>query len=122
MSKTLFLDIDGTIFYQPNVIPYPKGASLLKGAREKLYEWAHKGYTIILTTGRKESERRKTITQLEELDIAYDQLVMGLGTGPRYVVNDIKDDEKRAFAINVIRNQGIANVDIDNISLKVDNS
>lgn len=119
MSKTLFLDIDGTIFYQSKVIPYPKGASLLTGAREKLYEWAHKGYTIILTTGRKESEREKTKRQLSDLDIAYDQLVMGIGTGPRYLVNDINGDEKRAFAINVIRNEGVANVDIEKIDRKV---
>ena len=122
MSKTILCDIDGTIFYQSNIIPYPKGASLLKGVREKLYEWAHKGYNIILTTGRKESEREKTIKQLSELDIAYDKLVMGLGTGPRYLINDIKGDEKRAFAINVVRNIGIADVNIDNISLKLEDS
>lgn len=109
---TIFCDIDGTLFYQPNVIPYPKGASLLKGVRERTYEWVHKGFTVILTTGRKESERFRTVEQLRELGIVYDKLIMGLGTGPRILINDMKGEKKRAFSINVERNKGLENVDV----------
>jgi hypothetical protein len=38
---------------------------------------------------------------------------MGVGGGARYLINDTKPDgAAAAFAINVIRNQGIQNVEI----------
>ena len=115
MSATIFCDIDGTLFHQPNVIPYPKGATLLKDVIKRTYEWAHNGYNIILTTGRKESERQKTVEQLNEMGIVYDQLIMGLGTGPRVLINDTYDDQKKAFSINVVRNVGLEKIDIEKI-------
>ena len=61
-------------------------------AIDKILEWNKKGYTIILTTGRRESNRELTIKQLQEAGIFYDQLIMGVGRGPRVVINDLKPD------------------------------
>ncbi len=90
----------------------------LKGVREKLNEWDSKGYTIILLTGRKASMRRQTIDQLESLGIFYDELVMGAGSGQRILINDLKPRENdpcnpTALAINVKRNEGIADINLD---------
>ena len=81
---------------------------------EKLVDWDRKGYNIILTTGRRESLRKITEVQLCDLGVFYDQLIMGIGGGKRYLINDLKPDSKEgtAEAINLVRNEGIKNVKI----------
>ena len=70
------------------------------------------GYTIILTTGRKEGLRDVTKKQLLELGIIYDQLIMGIGGGIRVLINDkkINTESQTAIAINLERNEGIKNL------------
>lgn len=121
---TLFIDIDGTLVSFPDTEKeYRKIARgeqklfLLPGVREKLWEWESKGYKIILTTGRREMFRYETEYALKYAGIGYEQLIMGVGCGPRYVINDrkpgIKNGKKdTAFAINVDRNEGLENVEI----------
>ena len=112
--KTIFLDIDGTIIhhYGDIISQYTKKPTLLEGTIEKLIEWDKKGYNIILTTGRRESMRKKTIKELSEIGIFYDQLIMGIGGGVRVLINDKKDgsDECTAIAINLIRNEGVKSI------------
>lgn len=114
--KTIFLDIDGTIInhYGDIVSQYTKKPILLEGTIEKLIEWDKKGYNIILITGRRESMRKKTMEQLSEMGIFYDQLIMGIGGGDRIVINDRKENsiEDTSFAFNLNRNEGIAKIDI----------
>ena len=114
--KTIFCDIDGTlvIHASPNVASKSNyNMMLINGTIEKLLEWDKAGYNIILTTGRKESLRTVTEKQLAEAGIFYDQLIMGIGGGERYLINDCKEDgTEYAKAINIKRNQGIANVKI----------
>ena len=77
-------------------------------------EWDRLGYNIILTTGRKESQRQKTEEYLSNLGIIYDQLVMGIGGGDRVLINDRKPNSDRdtAYAISIDRNEGISDVKI----------
>ena len=79
---------------------------------EKLVEWDSRGYNIILVTGRRESLRPKTEECLEEMGIFYDKLIMGLGGGPRILINDLKphSDDPTALAVNIPRNKGIKDV------------
>jgi len=115
--STIFCDIDGTLIEHahPNEASKPGfKTKLLSGTIEKLLEWERSGYRIILTTGRKESMRFQTIKQLEEVGIVYDYLIMGFGSGPRYLINDRRPENSQdtAFAINVDRNEGISNIKI----------
>jgi hydroxymethylpyrimidine pyrophosphatase-like HAD family hydrolase len=109
--KTIICDIDGTLVYHHDPHTVSKSThkmELLIGTIEKLLEWEKKGYNIILLTGRKESMRHATEQQLRDIGIFYDQLVMGVGGGARYLINDYKPTgEEAAFAINVERNIGI---------------
>lgn len=112
---TIFCDIDGTLVKHniPTEIQKPDyKLELLDGTLEKLVEWDKLGYRIILTTGRKESLRRVTELQLEEAGIIYDMLIMGIGGGKRYIINDKKtySEEPYAIAINIKRNQGIKDI------------
>jgi hypothetical protein len=114
--KTIFCDIDGTLVKHdpPSLTAKPDyKMEVLEGTIEKLMEWDEKGYNIILTTGRKESLRKTTEEQLSSIGIFYDQLVMGIGGGERYLINDCKEDGSQyAKAINLPRNQGINNINL----------
>jgi len=116
LPKTLFLDIDGTLIEHknPHLTSLPSHKmNVLDGTIDKLLEWNKKGYTIILTTGRRESNRKVTEDQLREAGIFYDQLIMGVGRGPRVVINDIKPEGTlTAFSVNLIRNEGVGKTNI----------
>lgn len=109
--KTIFLDIDGTIFkHQGNLSKITiNEAELLDGVIETINNWDMCGYNIILTTGRKESCRKVTEEQLQKLGIFYDQLVMGIGGGVRYIINDFKPNSNlpTCHAITIDRDKGI---------------
>jgi len=113
---TIICDIDGTLTW--HVDSYHASMSshqmeLLSGTIEKLLEWEKKGYHIILLTGRKESLRDVTIKQLSDVGIFYDQLIMGVGGGPRYLINDCKPNgDNSAYAFNIERNKGIVDINI----------
>lgn len=119
MTKTILLDIDGTLI--PHIQPliqqhasknYP--TEPLPGVLDKLLEWERKGYKVVLTTGRRECWRKFTEKQLTDMGIWYDQLIMDLGSGQRILINDLKpnSDKPTAIAVNLPRNQGISSVDL----------
>jgi ribonucleotide monophosphatase NagD (HAD superfamily) len=114
--KTIICDIDGTLVEhnKPSTIATNLYIpSLLEGTLDKIDEWERSGYNIILLTGRKESMREVTENQLTQLGIYYDQLIMGVGGGPRFLINDYKPDgTEAAFAINIERNKGIKDIQI----------
>jgi hypothetical protein len=117
---TLFLDIDGClVFHNGNLSSQlSSDAVLLPGVKEKFAEWDVRGYKIILTTGRKESCRKSTEKQLNSLGLFWDQLVMGLSSGQRVIINDLKPNSltPTAVAINIIRNVGFEKLDLDSAS------
>jgi len=117
-SKTLFIDIDGTLFHhsgdRTNMCSTLVMPLVLPGVKDKFNEWDRKGYCIILTTGRKEGDREVTKKQLSYHGIPYDQLVMGITGGERVLINDTKPDslESTARAFTLPRNEGIGSLDI----------
>ena len=113
--KTIFCDIDGTIFEHKNnlVDMLSKKAKLLPGVIEKFLQWREKDYYIILTTARPEGCRLITEQQLHSFGIFYNQLIMGLPTGPRVVINDKKSDGKiTSFSVCIDRNLGLTDLEI----------
>ena len=109
--KTIFLDIDGTILKHQGSLSSicTNDPEILDGVIETLNHWDMNGYNIILTTGRKESCRNITEKQLQSLGIFYDQLVMGIGGGTRFLINDFKPNSNlpTCHAITIDRNKGI---------------
>lgn len=110
--KTIFCDIDGTLIkhYPPTETAVPNFEhELLPLTIETLLDWDKKGYNIILVSGRREGARAQTELQLASLGIIYDQLILGIGGGKRYLINDRKPygSDDYAYAINLDRNKGI---------------
>ena len=117
MTKTIFCDIDGTIFKHKgdiykNILEQPE---VLNGVIDKFKEWDKNNYKIILTTGRKEGSRQQTQEQLKFIGINYDELIMGLPNGDRILINDKKDKgiNYTAYAYNLVRNEGMNNLKFD---------
>jgi len=111
--KTIISDLDGCIFKHTGDVTNLNG-EVLPGVLDKFREWDLKGYNIILTTGRRESTRPDTERQLREAGIFYDQLVMGIGGGPRVLINDLKpgSDNYAAMSFNLKRNEGMEDIKI----------
>jgi len=118
IPKTIFCDIDGTLWkHNGGVFKQNKNDNvLLPNTEDAIDSWDKKGYKIILTTGRKESLRDITESELKRNGIVYDQLIMGLGGGDRIIINDKKPNGERntCYAVNLVRNQGINMYNYDN--------
>ena len=105
------MDIDGTLikyrpFDQIETVAPEAITSVLDLIKSKYEEGAH----IVITTARPSELELFTKQELEKIGVKYHQLVMGIGRGTRYIIND-KDPQApevdRAVGINLIRNQGL---------------
>ena len=118
---TIFCDLDGTLIeHEDN--PSTIGINLLSGSVEKINSWAEKGYFIVLVTARSPLNKDYLKAELARKDIKYDELVMGLPSGPRIVINDRKPSnilKPTAIAYEVTRNIGVRDVEIDIPEVKV---
>ena len=118
--KTIFCDIDGCILpysthYRDPVVRQEAidgKVDALPGSVRKINAWFNQGYVIILVTARDQCDRFLTELQLTDIGLRYNQLVMGLGNGQRYLINDSNPhiDGTMAQAIEVSRNAGLKDV------------
>lgn len=119
--KTIFCDIDGTIlrhFHKISTV-LESPAELLEGVKKKFDQWDSQGYYIVLTSARKESTRAYTEAQLNRLGIAWDQLIMGVTSGTRVLINDRlqQSDPNRAQCVNLVTDQSWTDVDWESTGL-----
>lgn len=110
----ILVDLDGTLikYDRKNTGRQHLGnVKLLPGVRQALQNWDQAGHKIVIVTGRRESTRKATEKQLEEAGITFDALVMGIGSGERILINDMKPDSPAptARAYCVKRNEGLKN-------------
>jgi len=112
-KRTVFCDIDGTIFkYRQFDKIKTTPPELTSGALQAVKKWKRDGCVIIFTTARPEELRNHTVKELLLNDIPWDKLIMGIGRGPRYLVNDMDPAEKRlrAVAYSIERDKGLKDV------------
>ena len=116
---SILCDIDGTLIKH---LPHSNcniSESILLEGYSKLSEWRKQGHLVILTTARSEKYREELIPYLQELGIEYDKLVMGMAVGPRVLINDRKTSKpfvSQANAIEIKRNTGISDIDINSFT------
>jgi len=112
--RTIFVDLDGCIIKGAAPRAWQLPFELLPGVHETFMRWWEAGSHIVIVTGRLECARAWTEGELARLGIFYHQLVMGVGSGTRYLVNDTKPyDPVRptAVAVNLLRDDGLANIE-----------
>ena len=87
-----------------------KEHEVLPGVVGKMRQWESQGHRIILITGRRESVRERTESELRRLGIPFDILLMGYADTGRVLINDVGSKVK-AHAVNVKRDAGWNDVD-----------
>ena len=103
--KTIICDIDGTLTKytgRGHLGIVSEDHKLLPGVLERMRKWEMKGHRIILITGRRESVRERTESELRRLGVPFDMLLMGYADSGRILINDIVRKVK-CHAIPVVR-------------------
>ena len=114
----IFCDLDGTLIEHEDIPNYAHPIKVLPKTLDKLRQWSKDGYTLILTTSRKSSSKEELISLLKEAGIEYEDLIMDLPSGPRYLINDRKPSAiltPNSIAFEVERNKGIGDLEIDSV-------
>lgn len=112
---TTFCDIDGTIIHHEAQPKYDNKEIILNGVIDKLNYLKTLGKIIMTTSRNKRDEIEKL---LRNLNIPYDDIITGLNSGPRILINDIKPSNQytlMAKSYNVNRNEGMVNLNLDEI-------
>lgn len=118
--KTIICDIDGTLLdYLHDKPSDERGEHVaLPGAVEKMQQWEVMGCRIIIITGRRESERKRTVAELEKARIPYDVLLMGYADSGRVLINDVNSKGTvKAHAVSLPRDQGFDEYDWSEVGL-----
>jgi molybdopterin-guanine dinucleotide biosynthesis protein A len=109
--ENIICDIDGVLFkHNPNSNTIDGDNHLIKDCCHKILEWKTQNKKIILMTARSKTTRAEVVKLLKNKNIYFDELIMGVNPGTRYVINDIKPSHiftKQAVAMNVVRDCGI---------------
>ena len=117
--KTIICDIDGTLTEytgRGHLGIVSEEHKLLPGVLERMRRWEMKGHRIILITGRRESVRERTESELRRLGVPFDMLLMGYADSGRILINDIGFRVK-AHAVNVTRDAGWNDIDWGEVGL-----
>ena len=117
--KTIICDIDGTLLNYLHDKPGTEHEHVpLPGAIEKMRNWEIQGCRIIIITGRRESERNRTVGELEKARIPYDMLLMGFADTGRVLINDVgSKGQCKAHAVSLTRDQGLNDFDWSEVGL-----
>ncbi len=111
-KSTIFCDIDGTIFKYRKFGSYEETLpEVIQSILDYLNSEKEKGSFIVLTTARPETMIGHTMKELIRSKVPFDRLLMGIGRGTRYLINDIdpEKNEERAIAYNLVRDMGFLN-------------
>ncbi len=115
---TIFCDLDGTVIEHQDVPRYDQPIRLLPGSKEKLASWMDEGYQVVLTTARHQSEQAELEKALRDEQVPFHRLIMGLPSGPRYVINDRKPSAMlvpQVVSYEISRNEGITHIAIPSV-------
>ena len=119
--SSVFVDIDGTLIAHQDKPNYRIKPVVLEGTVKKINHWIEEGHYIILCTARKSADRNKLEILLNKNKIKYNQLITGLPSGPRILINDRKPYnvlKPQSYNIDIDRNEGIDNINLFDDQIK----
>jgi hypothetical protein len=115
---SIFCDIDGVLLkHNDHSTSDSESNSTLPG-HTQLKDLAAKNHRIILTTARNEKYRKEVEQLLRDKNIYYDDLLMSLPSGPRFLINDRKPSKlftPQANAYEAKRDEGLQDFDVENV-------
>lgn len=112
MKKTWFLDFDGTLVLQKS---YLSEEDTILQSTFDLFEAIKNDY-IVITTARPQEHKKRIIDFMKKYNLKFDEIICGLPTGPRVLINDKKNDGmKTAYSFNLERDRGIDIKELSNI-------
>jgi len=115
IPKTIFCEIDGVIL--SDRIRFPV---CLDGVQAQFSKWKKLEYKVVLTTSRPESRREETEYLLRHFGLEYSTMLMGLPEGGDRVVITAKSGiENAAFALNLVRNGGMGEVEVESANTTI---
>jgi tRNA A-37 threonylcarbamoyl transferase component Bud32 len=111
--NTYFTDIDGVLIkhdsgFHSQEEGYCDNQITISSNIEQLILQYNEGDRIVLTTSRPESQRNILLKLFSDIGFEFDDLIMGLGDGIRFLINDRKTTDSyidTAVAINVSRDK-----------------
>lgn len=120
---TIFCDIDGTLFQYRKFESYKNTKPMIVlNVRNSINNAYDNGHCILLTTARPEYLRAHTLKELDEENIKYHHLIMGIERGSRILINDNETETiNRAFAFNLTRNIGFTGSQIEQFNEIINN-
>lgn len=102
--KTLFVDIDGTLFYNSGEYSALKWGENkpIEANIQRIKELYRSGKVqIFLTTARKSEYKEVTLQQLKKYDVPYDNIIFGLFHCKRYLINDYSNTNKYPSCMSI---------------------
>jgi len=108
-NPLFFVDLDGTIV-EHNYDPENTMEKIIPCSINVLRSLTNYGVELCLTTARSKEHTEQILYVLENYhDLPFKYCLTDLPSGSRYLVNDFVTN-KKAFAINVKRNEGLRGV------------
>lgn len=117
-EMTIFCDIDGVLLEHYDHSTNNSELNNTLCDFSKLRDLSQKNHKIILTTARSNKNRKQLESLLLSKNIYYDQLITGLPSGPRILINDRKPSKvftPQSNCLEVVRNNGLQNLNISRI-------
>ena len=115
---TIFCDIDGVLIRHKNhSTSESKDNEFLSGI-STLRKLSKQNHRVILTTARSKKFKPSLESLLTENKVPYDEIVMGLPSGPRILINDRKPKKpfsRQSNSFEVFRNEGLSSLSLDKI-------
>ena len=109
-TKTYIVDLDGTVIKHQTPEERHLPMEVLNSSVDALRTIREEGHKVILMTARPLDCYSGTVSGLHSLGIEelFDQVIFGVGSGERIVVNDLKPDSDTPTAkgVNLKRNKG----------------
>jgi len=110
LPHTWLIDVDGTVFAHNG---HKDGEDRLLPGVKAFWASIPVHDTIILLSARKHDEAALTEAALRRCGLRYDQLIVGLPTGERILVNDRKPGGLvTAHAVDIARDEGLEAVGV----------
>ena len=110
-NENIICDVDGVLFkHSPHSNNNIEDNELIGNCKNIIKKWKEDNKKIILMTARSKRTEKEFKILLENKGILYDELIMGVNPGTRYVINDIKPSNiftRQSIEINLERDNGI---------------